>query len=218
MLTNSVIEEEKIAMNNTTVWPDFYRATAGQPPHQTLLAALARFEAERPGNEPGFAIDLGCGAGRDTFELLRRGWHVLAVDRQPEALAHLEAQALPAWQSRLQTQVAGFEQLRLPPARLVNASFALPFCQPGDFKRLWAEIVQALPPGGRFAGHFFGPNDSWANTPEMTFQTEAEVRALLAEFEIELFEERDEEGKTALGDSKHWHIFGVVARKLDSPL
>jgi tellurite methyltransferase len=201
-------------MNNTTIWPDFYRATAGRPPQQTLLTALALFEAEASGNEPGLAIDLGCGAGRDTFELLCRGWSVLAVDRQPEAIAHIEAQALPDWKSRLQTQVAAFAQFRLPPARLVNASFALPFCEPGIFKNFWAEIVRALPPGGRFAGHFFGPKDSWASKPEMTFQTEAEIKALLADFEIEFFQEIDEEGKTALGDSKHWHIFAGVARKL----
>lgn len=201
-------------MDNTAVWPDFYRATAGQPPQQTLLAALAFFEAEASGNEPGLAIDLGCGAGRDTFELLRRDWTVLAVDGQPEAIAHIEAQTLLEWKPRLQTQVAAFEQLHLPPARLVNASFTLPFCEPGAFNRFWAEIVRALPPGGRFAGHFFGPNDSWANSPEMTFQTEAEVKGLLADFELEFFQERDEEGKTALGANKHWHIFAVVARKL----
>jgi tellurite methyltransferase len=201
-------------MNNTPVWPDYYRVTAGHPPQQTLLTVLALFEAEAPGNEPGLAIDLGCGAGRDTFELLRRGWEVLAVDRQPEAIAHIEAQALPEWKPQLQTQVAAFEKLHLPPARLVNASFTLPFCEPGLFKSFWAEIVRALPSGGRFAGHFFGPNDSWANKPEMTFHTEAEVKALLAEFEIEFFQETNEEGKTALGQSKHWHVFAVVARKL----
>ena len=200
-------------MNDTTVWTDFYQATSGRPPHQTLLTALTRFEAETPDSEPGLAIDLACGAGRDTFELLRRGWQVLAVDRQPEAIAYTEAQALPAWKARLQTQVAAFEQLRLPPARLVNASFALPFCEPRIFEKFWTEIAQALPPGGRFAGHFFGPNDSWANSPEMTFHTEVEVRALFAEFELELFQETEEDGKTALGDSKHWHIFAVVARK-----
>ena len=201
-------------MSNITVWPEFYQATAGRPPWPTLLAALARFEAEASGDEPGLAIDLGCGAGRDTFELLRRGWTVLAVDGQPEAIAYIEAQTLPEWKSRLQTQVAAFEQLQLPPARLVNASFTLPFCEPGVFKRFWAEIVRALPPGGRFAGHFFGPNDSWANRPEMIFHTEAAVKALLADFELELFQETNEEGKTALGQSKNWHVFAVVARKL----
>ena len=28
------------------------------------------------------------------------------------------------------------------------------------------------------------------------------------------FEEKDEDGKTASGDSKHWHVFSVIAEKL----
>jgi trans-aconitate methyltransferase len=36
-----------------------------------------------------FAVDLGCGAGRDTAELLRRGWRVLAIDAEAEAIRRL---------------------------------------------------------------------------------------------------------------------------------
>ena len=63
-------------------WSRYY-AAAGQDPRETLLAALERFDAE---GRAGLAVDLGCGTGRDTFELLRRGWRVLAIDAQSEAL------------------------------------------------------------------------------------------------------------------------------------
>ncbi|MEC4815643.1 MAG: methyltransferase domain-containing protein [Scytonema sp. PMC 1069.18] len=36
-----------------------------------------------------FAVDLGCGDGRDTVELLRQGWRVLAIDGEAEAIARL---------------------------------------------------------------------------------------------------------------------------------
>ncbi len=36
---------------------------------------------------------------------------------------------------------------------------------------------------------------------------------LLEPFELERFDEEDEDGKTALGDAKHWHVFHVVARR-----
>ena len=31
---------------------------------------------------PGKAVDLGCGAGRDTIELLKNNWNVLSIDKE----------------------------------------------------------------------------------------------------------------------------------------
>ena len=42
------------------------------------------------------AIDLGCGDGRDVVEILRRGWRVVAVDAEPEALRQLAGAAAAA--------------------------------------------------------------------------------------------------------------------------
>jgi len=64
-------------------WTRYYDA-AGVDPRPTVLAALERFDRESPGAR--FAVDLGCGTGRDTLELLRRGWRVLAIDSQAEAI------------------------------------------------------------------------------------------------------------------------------------
>ncbi len=65
-----------------TEWARYYDAT-GDEPRETLLDALERFTA------PGVAVDLGCGTGRDTVELLRRGWKVVAVDSEEEAIRRL---------------------------------------------------------------------------------------------------------------------------------
>jgi tellurite methyltransferase len=185
-------------------WTRYYDA-AGVEPRETLLDAVRRFDA------PGLAVDLGCGTGRDTLELLRRGWHVLAVDAQEEALRRLRA-AVGGYE-RLETQVATFDDAALPQCDLVNASFSLPFCPPDRFDELWARIGDALRPGGRFCGQLFGERDGWSGNPSLTFHTHAEVDRLLTGYEVERVDEEEEDSTTVVGDAKHWHLFHVVARK-----
>ena len=196
-------------------WGPFYDA-AGDLPRETLLFALERFEDEADSSEQALlAIDLGCGAGRDTAELLRRGWRVLAIDAEEEAIERLmERDDLGReGTGRLETQVARFQDAALPRASLVNSSFALPFCPPELFGDVWERIVASLESGGRFSGQLFGDRDSWATRPEMSFQTREEAGELLRGMALERFTEVDEDGKTALGDAKHWHVFHVVARR-----
>jgi tellurite methyltransferase len=196
-------------------WGRYYDAT-GDLPRETLLFALERFEAVGASSEEGlFAIDLGCGAGRDTAELLRRGWRVLAVDAEEEAIERLlqRDDLRPEDVGRLETQVARFEDAKLPRANLVNSSFALPFCPPTQFEAVWHMIVAALEGGGRLSGQLFGDRDSWATTPEMSFQTREAAEELLRGLDVERFTEVEEDGETALGEVKHWHVFHVVARK-----
>ncbi|HBY78841.1 MAG TPA: class I SAM-dependent methyltransferase, partial [Cyanobacteria bacterium UBA11148] len=103
-------------------WVAYYNAVTGRPPRDTLLATLARFEAENSVNVPRFAVDLGCGDGRDTVELLRRGWRVLAIDGEAEAIARLVNRP-DIVANRLETQVSRFEDLTLPQGvGLVNGS------------------------------------------------------------------------------------------------
>jgi tellurite methyltransferase len=56
--------------NSQPDWVNYYQAVEGRPPRETLLKALAHFEADSPLDQTRLAIDLGCGDGRDTVELL----------------------------------------------------------------------------------------------------------------------------------------------------
>jgi tellurite methyltransferase len=109
----------------STNWTRYYDA-AGEQPRETLLFALERFEAEaRAAGRELFAVDLGCGSGRDTAELLRRGWRVLAIDAEAEAIERLLARSdLGSAAGRLETQVARFEDAAWPEADLINSSCA----------------------------------------------------------------------------------------------
>lgn len=182
-------------------------------PRNTLLAALERFETEEPGKAGREAVDLGCGEGRDTVELLRRGWRVLAIDAHPEAFEWMLARSDLQNVELLETKLAKFQDTIWPEADLVNASFALPFCPPEYFTELWDRIVRSLRPSGRFSGQLFGDRDDWAKIPTNTHHTRAQVEKLLESFEIEVFNEEESDGKTALQEPKHWHIFHIVARK-----
>jgi hypothetical protein len=88
----------------------------------------------------------------------------------------------------------------------------MPFCDPGEFDEVWRRITSAIRSGGLFVGHLFGPRDSWADTPDMTFHARTAVEALLTEFEIEALREQDEDGEAVSGP-KHWHVFHVISRK-----
>jgi membrane dipeptidase len=183
-------------------WSRYFRVVDDEP-RGTLVEAASRFMS------PGLAVDLGAGTGRDTAELLRRGWRVIAIDGQAEAVARLRQLG---GDGRLEVVQSRFEDATWPECDLVNASFALPFCPRSRFPALWQRIVDSLASGGRFGGQLFGVNDEWARTG-LVVHTRAEVEELLAPFEIEHLEEVDREGKTAIGTTKHWHLFHVVARK-----
>ncbi|MGF1499620.1 MAG: class I SAM-dependent methyltransferase [Elainellaceae cyanobacterium] len=194
-------------------WPAYYQAVEGRPPRPTLLKALELFGSEESSPAPRFAADLGCGDGRDTAELLRRGWRVLGIDGEPEAIARL-SQRTDINQQLLETRVQRFEELDLPgEVDLVNASFCLPFCPPEAFPRLWQAIVSALRSGGRFCGQLFGDRDSWATYSDITAHTRNELDLLLQPFAVEFFEEEEHPGTTALGDEKYWHLFQLVVKK-----
>ncbi len=188
-------------------WKAYYEAVAERPPRKTILKALAAFET------PGIGIDLGCGDGRDTVEMLRQNWAVLAIDKEPDAIARLLAR--PDINTlQLTTQTVSFEQLQLPkPVNLINASFSLPFCSPDAFPTLWNQIFNSLVPGGRFCGHLFGDRDSWNDSELINTFTLQQVKTLLQAYTVELLEEEEHPGKTPLGEDRYWHIFHIVARK-----
>jgi SAM-dependent methyltransferase len=192
-------------------WPGYFGAVLGKGARETLVAALDAFARE--GVTGGLAVDVAAGEGRDTLELLSRGWRVVAADGHPEAFSFLWPRVPEALKANVTTMVVTFAEMQIPACDLVNASFALPFCEPQHFSAFWQKIVAAIRPGGRFAGQFFGARDTWASMPDRTHHTKEEVLALLDGFEIEMMLEEEKDDPPDVRSPKHWHLFHVAARK-----
>ncbi len=191
-------------------WSEYYQAMAGKAPRNTLLKALESFADS---NFPPYnAVDLGCGEGRDTVELLKRNWRVLAIYSYADSFQYLLQHPQLTSPENLTIQLIPFQQATWGRVELVNASFCLPLCPPEDFWGLWSKIVDSLPVGGRFAGQFFGDHETWATIPGRSHHSLEQVKALLTPFDLDFWQEEEADG-TALTGAKHWHIFHVVGRK-----
>jgi SAM-dependent methyltransferase len=189
-------------------WTRFYEQQGGRGVRPTFERAL-ELRGDAP---PGDAVDLGCGDGVETRALAERGWTVLATDSdagvEERVLAGLSAEAA----ARVRVRRTSFEELgELPASDLVYAGFALPFCDPGHFPYLWADIREALRPGGLFAGELFGPHDEWFGRPGMNFHDRVGVEGMLAGMEVLQLVEDDRRGMSFEGP-KHWHVFHLIAR------
>jgi SAM-dependent methyltransferase len=191
-------------------WVGYYDEQGEREPHDLLLQVLAMFDDD---GRRGLAVDLGCGQGFETAELLRRGWDVVAIDATEEGIRRLLGRVPDGDAPRLRTVVSRMEDAEVPAADLIHASYSLPFCRPTVFPRLWGDITEAIRPGGRFAGELFGDRDTWASSEEdMSFFDVASAQALFDGMELESFveEENDDHG---WDEMKHWHVFHAIARR-----
>lgn len=200
---------EDFNKSDTSYWDEYYEKMRERGTRQVLLDVLEKY----PSVASLHAIDLGCGEGTETLVLLARGWYVLAIDGDQGGIKRLTDRVPEEMKDRLQTQVSKFEDVTLPTTDMIHASYSLPFCDPNHFFTLWEKITNAIKTGGRFAGQFFGVNDSWADKKDMTFHTAEQVREMFSGFEIESFHEQDEDGEATTGP-KHWHVFTVIAKKV----
>ena len=186
------------------VWENFYKHTRDRPPWPLLVRAVSMHAHK------GRALDLGCGAGRDTRYLLEQGSQVTAVDSDAHAIAILAT--FP--REHLRIVQSSFVDFAFETYDLINAHFALPFVAKNHFYEVVARVKQALQPEGIFVGQFFGIHDEW-NTPgrDMTFLTREEAEGALQGLEIVEFREEDVDSHVADGSPKHWHVFHFIARK-----
>jgi len=199
----------------------YLEGTADAPPREQLVRALG---LRCPAGVPRRALDVGCGPGKEIVELLRAGWTVVAIEPYPEMLAlarrRAERECGPEVADGVLFLAGTLEDHAgaLDPGSfgLVHAGFVLPFVRPSRFEPTFARLREAIAPGGLFVGQFFGPNDEFVRTAgpdEVSAHDVAEIRRLLASFEVLEHEEVAREGQIGRGRAKHWHVHHVIARR-----
>lgn len=190
-------------------WNDYYQKVAKQPHRPNVERAENLVKLNNK-----VAIDAGCGTGRDTSFLLNRGYQVHAFDAHENAvetcLARFEGN------SNVTLSQCCFSDFHYPQCSLFIASASLFFCPEQHFQKVWQQIDNALPSGGVFCGDLLGVKDSWVGAkthPNISAFTKSQVEALFENYDIIHFHERDEDGTTAVGNTKHWHMFSITAIK-----
>jgi SAM-dependent methyltransferase len=158
-------------------WDERYRSKG--PESSEPLAFLTSLELP----EPGRALDVAGGAGRNAIWLARRGWRVTIVDVSPEGLALARAAAadLP-----LQLVCADLERAPLPPGPfdLVVSSYFLR-------RELFPAFPAVLAPGGRLV--YVQPTRAnlqrHARPPAGFLLEDGELPSLVRDLEIVSYEE-----------------------------
>lgn len=127
----------------------YYDNTEIDLPHKNVKKFIEEIETNK-----GKAIELGCGAGRDTIYLIKNGWEVIAIDRENvesriiKKLTHNEA-------TKFRFQKQDFEKAILEENNLIVANFSLPFCSQKEFYKLWEKISDSILPNRTFCWELF---------------------------------------------------------------
>lgn len=115
----------------------FYENTKDSMPHSNIKKFI-----EMQLNT-GNAIDLGCGAGRDTIFLIKNYWNVTAIDRE-DTKDIIEEKLNSEELKRFKFICQNFENIKLEKNDLVVSNFSIPFCNKKYFNDFWDKIVNSI--------------------------------------------------------------------------
>ena len=126
----------------------FYENTRNATPHDNIKKFLEMK------TETGNAIDLGCGAGRDTIFLIKNNWNVTAIDRE-DTQNVIESNLNIEDLKKIKFMCQNFENIKLYKNDLIVSNFSIPFCNKNYFDDFWNKIVNSINNGRILCWEFF---------------------------------------------------------------
>jgi tellurite methyltransferase len=193
-------------------WNDYLKHTKDRAAHALMLEALLYVKQKE------YALDLGCGALRDTKSLVEHGFnHVDAIDSNGSIQDLLNGIEVSIKKNITFIPIS-FSDFDFPSSHydLVNAQYSLPFIGNESFQAVMSRMKESLKAHGVFTGQFFGLEDAWADRPNIHFSSSDEVQSFfspLHDWTIMKLSEFKGNRKTAAGEEKHWHVYDVIAIK-----
>ena len=127
---------------------EYYKNTKNALPHKNVQKVLEMDII------PGNAIDLGCGAGRDTICLIKNGWNVLAIDKE-ETKGLVEEKLNENELKNFRFSLQNFQNVELENNSLLVSNFSIPFCGKKYFKEFWNKIEESIEKGRIFCWELF---------------------------------------------------------------
>ena len=126
----------------------FYKNTKNAMPHDNIK----KFIEMRTKN--GNAVDLGCGAGRDTIFLIKNNWNVTAIDKE-DTINIIESSLNTEELKRFKFMCQNFENINIEKNDLIVANYCIPFCNKDHFSKFWLKIVNSINTERIFCRKFF---------------------------------------------------------------
>ena len=127
---------------------EYYKNTENALPHPMVKKIIDM------NIKPENAIDLGCGAGRDTIYLIKNGWNVLAIDKE-DTKQIISSKLDNEEMKKFRFTSQDFECVKLEKTKLLVANFSIPFCKKDCFNQFWNKIVDSILKERLFCWKFF---------------------------------------------------------------
>lgn len=187
---------------------EYYKATINKKPSGLIRNFfLKKYNEKLNGNT---AIDLGCGAGNDTEFLISKGFKVTAIDSEEQVKDILDSKNID--KENLDVIIGDFSKIEIPKADLIFANMSLFFVK-DNFEEFLKNLLGKVNKKGFVVANFLGKEDDWNGT-KTTIEKE-KLLEYFKYFDINYFSEEKYYSKTALGENKFWHVYTVMAQKIE---